>query len=101
MPRWISDVGPAAVIAGDAADDDAEGQADGDADQPDGQRDARAVDDPRQQIAAEPVGAEQEQLPALGRADEMQIARDHAPELVLVATAEEPQASGAFSGSGV
>ena len=58
------DIAPAAVIAGDAADDDAEGQADGDADQPDGQRDARTVDHPRHQIATEPVGPEQEQLPA-------------------------------------
>ena len=42
-----------------------------DADQADGQRDARAVDDAREHVAAEPVGAEQEHLAALGRADEM------------------------------
>src|SRR5437868_12688930 len=70
------DVGPAAVIAGDAADQDAERKADDDADQPDRQRDARAIDDARQEIAAEPVGAEQKERAALGRADQVQIARD-------------------------
>src|SRR5271167_5208819 len=85
------DVCPAAVIAGDPADDDAEGQADGDADQPDCQRNARTEDHPRHQIATEPVSSEQEQLPALGWADEMQIARKQAPELVAVATTEKPQ----------
>ena len=63
----------AAVIAGEPADDDAEHEADGDAEQADGQRDARAVDDARQHVAPEPVGAEQEQLAALGRADEMEV----------------------------
>ncbi len=58
---------------------------------PDGQRDARAVDHPRHQIAAEPVGAEQEQLPALGRTGKMQVAGKQAPELVAVAVAEKPQ----------
>src|SRR5712671_1986907 len=79
------DVGPAAVIAGDAADQDAERKADDDADQPDGQRDPRAVDDPRQQVAAEPVGAEQEHLPARRRAGQVHIAVDIAPEFVRVA----------------
>ena len=72
MQRWIDHVDPAAVIAGDAADDDAEREADRDADQADRQRDARAVDDARQHVAAEPVGAEQEQRAALGRADEVE-----------------------------
>src|SRR5271154_4718518 len=84
-------IAPAAVIAGDAADDDAKGKANGDANQPDGQRDAGPVDHPRHQIATEPVSPEQEQLPALGRADEMQIARKQAPELVAVPTTEKPQ----------
>ena len=82
------DVGPAAVIAGDAADQDAERKADDNADQPDRQRDARAIDNARQEIAAEPVGAEQKERAALGRADQVQIARDIAPELVGIAVAE-------------
>ena len=77
------------MIAGEPADDDAEHEADGDAEQADGQRDARAVDDARQHVAAEPVGAEQEQLAALGRADQMEVAFEQAPELVGVAAAEE------------
>src|SRR5947208_4915575 len=82
------DVGPAAVIAGDAADQDAERKADDDADQPDRQRDARAVDDARQEIAAEPVGAEQKERAALGRADQVQITREIAPEYVGIAVTE-------------
>src|SRR5438132_526729 len=83
------DIGPAAVIAGDAADQDAEGEADDDTEQSDGQRDPRAIDDARQQIAAEPVGAEQEQLAALGRAHQVHIAVDPAPEFVWIAVAQE------------
>src|SRR5229473_142909 len=83
------DVCPATVIAGNAADHDAEREADDDADQADRQRDPRAVDDARQQVAAEPVGAEQEQLAAFGWADEMDIACDQAPELVAVAMAQK------------
>src|SRR5215472_18489884 len=82
------DVGPAAVIAGDAADHYAERKADDDAEEADCQRDARAVDDARQEVAAEPVGAQQEQRPALRRAHEVHIARDIAPEFVRVAVAE-------------
>src|SRR5437667_973974 len=82
------DIDPAAVIAGDAADDDAEGEADGDADQADGQRDARTVEDAREQVAAEPVGAEQKERALLGRAGEMEIALDEAPEQVAGAVAE-------------
>ena len=89
MMRWTIRSKHAAVIAGQAADDDAEHEAERDADQADGQRDARAIDDARQHVAAEPVGAEQEQLAVLGRADEMQVALDQAPEFVGVAAAEE------------
>src|SRR5579863_1642957 len=85
------DVGPAAVIPGDAADHDTEREADRDADKTDGQRNPCAIDDARQQIATEPVGAEQEQLPAIGRADEMEACRDEAPEQVFVALAEKAQ----------
>ena len=61
----------AAVIAGDAADDDADHVAQRDADQADGERDARAVDEPREHVAPEPVGAEQEHRarPPAGRSD--------------------------------
>ena len=89
MMRWTIEVEQAAVIAGEPADDDAEHEADGDADQADGERDARAVDDARQHVAAEPVGAEQEELAALGRADEVEVAFEQPPELVAVAAAEE------------
>src|SRR5207248_10424245 len=82
------DVGPAAVIAGNAADQDAEREADDDAEQPDGQRDPRAVDDARQQVAAETVGAEQKQLAARRRTDQVAVAVDIAPEFVGVAPAE-------------
>ena len=72
----------AAVISRHAADDDAEHQADADAEQADRQRDARAVDDAAQNVAAEPVGSEQEHRSALGWADEVQAALDQTPELV-------------------
>src|SRR6266566_1490744 len=90
------DVGPAAVITGDAADQDAEGEADDDAEQTYGQRDPRAIDDAGQQIAAEPVGAEQKHLTALRRADQVKIAVDHPPELVGIAMAEEAHRLAAF-----
>src|SRR5260221_2393996 len=83
------DIDPAAVIAGDAADDDAEGEADGDADEADGQRDARAVEDAREQVAAEPVGAEHEERAVLGPAGAMEIVLAEAPEPVAVAVAEK------------
>ncbi len=65
-------------------------KADGHADQADSERDPRAINDARQHIAAEPVGAEQKQLAALRRADQVEIARDEAPVIVLVAVAKEP-----------
>src|ERR1051325_3201047 len=82
------DVGPAAVIAGNAADQDAERKADDDADEPDRQRDARAVDNARQEIAAEPVGAEQKERSALGWADQVKITWDIAPKFVGIAVTE-------------
>src|ERR1700754_2413088 len=85
------DVDPAAVIAGDAADDDPQGEADGDADEADGERNAGAGDDAREHVAAEPVGAEQEEGAVLRRADDMEIALDEAPEAISVAMAEEAQ----------
>ena len=53
--------------------------------------DARPVDDPRQHVPAQPVGAQKEHRAALGRADQMQVRLDQPPELVLVAPAEEAQ----------
>src|SRR5712671_4673062 len=82
------DVGPAAVIAGNAADQDAEREADDDAEQSDGQRDPRPVADARQQLAAEAVGAEQEQLAARRGAGEVEVAVDRAPKFVGVAAAD-------------
>ena len=84
-------VDPAAVVAREPAQDDAEHEAHGDAEQAHGQRDAGAVDDAREHVAAEAVGAEQEQGAVLGRADEVEVGRYHAPEAVLVARAEEAQ----------
>src|SRR3546814_19558093 len=57
-------------------DHDAEQEADRDADEPDGDRDAGAVEDPSQHVPPEPVGAEQEERPPFGRAEEVQIGLD-------------------------
>ena len=64
-------------------------EADGNADEADGQRDPRAVDDAAQHVAPQPVGAEEEQRPALGRADEVQIPGHPAPVFISLAAAEE------------
>ncbi len=53
------DIDYAAVEAGDTAEDDAEDEAERDADQADGERDAGAVDDAGEHVAAELIGAEQ------------------------------------------
>src|SRR5581483_6330968 len=82
-------VGPAAVIAGNAADQDAEGKADRNPDQPDGQRNAGAVDDAREHVAPEPVGPEQEQLTAVSGAEQVEIACEQTPIEIAVAVAEE------------
>ena len=55
------DVGASAEVAGGAADQHAEHEGDGHADQPDGQRNAPAVQQPRQHVAPEVVSAEQEE----------------------------------------
>ena len=82
-------VDEAAEIAGEPAERQPEDEGDDDADEADGQRDARAVDDAREQVAAELVGAEQEQRAVLGRADEMEIGRGRARRAVGLAAAEE------------
>src|SRR5579875_1002818 len=84
------DVGPAAVIPRDAADQHRQREADGDPQQSDGQRDPRPVDDPRQHVPAEPVGAEQKQLSAARRAEKVHVAAQQAPEAIAVAMAEKP-----------
>ena len=89
MMRWVNEIEDAAVVAGQPADDDAENEADGNAEQADRERDAGAIDDARQHIATQPVGAEQEQLAVLGRTEEMKIPLEQAPEAIAVATAEE------------
>src|SRR5579883_585029 len=81
----------AAVIAGDAADHDTQGEADGDTHEADRERDPRAIDDARQKIAPEPVGAEQKQRAARGGAEKMQIAWEEAPEEIAIAVTEEAQ----------
>src|SRR4051812_26956806 len=90
-PALDQHVGPAAVIPGNAADHDAENKADRDADQPDRQRDPRAVDDARQEIAAEPVTAEQKHFSPGRRAEQVQVSLDGAPEFITVATAEKAE----------
>src|ERR1044071_6584655 len=83
-------VGPAAVIPGDAADHDTENKADRDTDQPDRQRDARTVNDARQEIAAEPVAAEQEHRRPFRRAHQVPVTADQTPGFIAVAAAEKP-----------
>ena len=73
-------VDPAADVAGEAAEDQAEHERHGDADEADRERDARPVDDAREQVAPEPVRAEQEERAVLGRTDEVEVRRRHAPE---------------------
>src|SRR5688572_7385985 len=77
------------MIAGDAADDDAEHKAHRDAEPADGQRHPRAVNDAREEIATEPVGAQQKHLAVLGGADQMQVTLPQAPELVGIAAAQK------------
>src|SRR5208282_4480444 len=69
-----------------------EHEADGDADEPDGERDAGTIDDAREHVAPEAVGAEEEERAALGRTDEVEAPLDQAPEAVGVAQAEEAEA---------
>src|SRR5215470_18311247 len=84
-------VDPTAVIAGDAAEKETQGEADGNANEAHRQRDARAIEDARKHVTAEPIGAEEKELSVLGRADEMKIALPEAPEEIALAMAEEAQ----------
>jgi hypothetical protein len=65
-------------------------KADHHAQKADCQRDARTVYDAREHVAAQPVGAEQEQLPVLGRAEQVGIHLHQPPPPVCVAFAEKP-----------
>ena len=55
----------------------------------------------RKHVAPQPVGAEQEERAVLGRADEMEVAVEQAPELVVLARAEEADAAAPWPVSGV
>src|SRR5688572_4587542 len=83
-------VDPAAVIAGEPAQDHAQHDRHRDADESDGERDAHSVEDAREHVTPQPVGAKQEHRPALRRAHQMQVAGNDAPPVVFVAAAEEP-----------
>src|SRR5262249_15249125 len=84
-------VDPAAVVAGKAADDDAQREAERDPDQADGQRNAGAIDQTRQHVAAKLIGTEEMNGPLLRRAEQVEAGIDQTPEQILVTEAEEPQ----------
>src|SRR5206468_3404087 len=84
-------VDPTAVVAGEPAQEQSERERERDTDQADGERDAGGIDDAAEHVAAQPVGAQPEELPALGGTDEMEAALDQTPEFVTVTQAEEPQ----------
>src|ERR1700730_1070466 len=88
-PALDQDIGPSPVIAGNPSDQDAQREADGNAQKPDGQREARPVDHARQEIAPESVGSGQEQLPAVSRANKVQIAGKQPPEAICTTMTEE------------
>src|SRR5260221_97712 len=83
------DIGPSPVIAGNPSDQDAQREADCNAQKPDGQRDARPVDHARQEIAPESVSSGQEQLPAVSRANKVQVAGKQPPEAISTTMTEE------------
>ena len=81
-----------AVVSRQSSDRDAETEADRNPDDADGERDARSIDDARQQIASEAIGPEQEERRLCVRTHEMQVGRDQTPEGIGIAMAEEAQA---------
>ena len=94
MIRWMMRVGDPAVEAREPAQDHAQDQAHRHADQSDRERDARAVHQPRPEIAPLHVRAEQEDrlggvAPAVDP-DQVARRRDQAEEAVLEALGEEP-----------
>ena len=84
-------VEPAAIVSRQSAEEDSEDEAGPDPQQADGQGDARAIDQAREHVLADLVGAQQMQLSLLRRTDEMETGVDGAPELVFIAAAEEAQ----------
>ena len=71
MLRMITVSIAPAEVAGDAAEQQPERERDRDADQADRQRDLRAVEQPREHVAPERIGAEQ--VDAAGRVDAEQV----------------------------
>src|SRR5690606_34757373 len=74
----------------DAADEDPDRERDRDADDAHGQRDLRADEDAREEVAPEAVGAEREERPALD-AEQVPVKGDEPEEAVAVAPHEEPE----------
>ena len=85
-------VDPSPVVAGEPSEHEADHEAHRDPDQPDRERDPCPVDDPGEQVAAQAVGAEEEEGPVARRAHQVEIPLEEPPELVGVAPAEESQA---------
>src|SRR5690606_22519323 len=74
------------------AEQDPEHEAERNPDQPDRHRDPGTVDQPRQDVAAEAVRAEQiDPLPRIGRSEEVEVGLDLAPESVRLTADEEAQ----------
>src|SRR5690242_559617 len=84
-------VDPAAVVSGDPAEEEPQGEADRDADETHRERDSCAVEDAREHVAAEAVGAEEEELPVLRGTGEVEIAFPEPPEEIVVGMTEEAQ----------
>ena len=57
---------------------------------PNGERDARAVHDAREQVAAHAVGAEQEHHPPVGDRKQVAVGREQPPEPVLRSATQQP-----------
>src|SRR2546426_17391 len=87
-------IGDPAVESREPAQDDAHEKTQRHPTEPDGERDARAVHQPRPQVASLDVRAQQEdrlgRVEALVDADQMTRHRDHAEESILEALGEEP-----------
>ena len=80
----------AAEVAGDPAEQQPERERNRDADQADRQRDLRAVEQARQHVAPERIAAEQEHAARRIDAEEMDVRREKAQQLVRIAAHEEP-----------
>ena len=83
-------IDPTAEIARQSAEEQSERERDRNSHNADGERNPRSVDDAREEIAAQPVGAEEEHRAVLGRAEQMHVSWHQSPEVVTIATAQEP-----------